>query len=264
MADTSDSFEDPWPAEGRLTPSAFIVDVAGYEGPLDVLLNLARQQKVDLARISILELADQYLAFVAQARDIRLDLAADYLVMAAWLAYLKSRLLLPTEAEEEPSPELMAEALQFHLLRLESIRDGARRLMQRPQIGSDLFRCGNAEGLPYEIDIHWTASLYDLLGAYAQHTRRTEARGYRLPPMELFSMEDALQRLRGLVGALPEWSDMFALLPQEIKGGIIYRSAISATLAASLELTRQGNIELRQNGAFAPIEVRSRVKGEGA
>lgn len=264
VADTNDSFEDPWPQDGRLTQSAFIVDVAGYEGPLDVLLNLARQQKVDLARISILELADQYLVFVAQARDIRLDLAADYLVMAAWLAYLKSRLLLPVESEEEPSPELMAEALQFHLRRLEAIRDGARRLMQRPQLGSDLFRCGNAEGLPYEIDIQWTASLYDLLGAYAAHTRRTETRGYRPPPMELFSMEDALGRLRGLMGALPEWSDMFALLPEEIKGGILYRSAVSSTLAASLELTRQGHIELRQANAFAPIEIRTKAKGEGA
>lgn len=264
MAETTEPFEDPWPADSAATPSAFIVDVAGYEGPLDVLLSLARQQKVDLAKISILELADQYLLFVAEARHIRLDLAADYLVMAAWLTYLKSRLLLPEAEQEDPSPELMAEALQFHLRRLEAIRDGARRLMQRPQLGQDLFRCGNAEGLPFEIDIQWTATLYELLGAYAAHTRRTESRGYRPPPMELFSMEDALVRLRRIMGTLPDWGDMFALLPEEIKGGIIYRSAVSSTLAASLELTRQGFVELRQAGPFAPIEIRTKAKGEGA
>jgi segregation and condensation protein A len=262
--ETTDSFEDPWPADGRALPSAFIVDVAGFEGPLDVLLSLARNQKVDLTRISILELADQYLAFIARARDIRLDLAADYLVMAAWLAYLKSRLLLPASEEEEPSPELMAEALQFHLRRLEAVRDGARRLMQRPQLGADLFRCGNAEGLPVEIEITWQASLFDLLRAYADHTRRAEGGGWRPPPLELFSMEDALIRLGRLVGELPDWRDMFALLPDEVKGGLVYRSAVSSTLTASLELTRQGRIELRQAGPFAPIEVRRRAKAEEA
>ena len=255
---TTDAFEDPWPGEARALPSAFIVDVAGFEGPLDVLLALARQQKVDLTRISILELADQYLAFIAEARDIRLDLAADYLVMAAWLAYLKSRLLLPEAEEEEPSPELMAEALQFHLRRLEAVREAARRLMQRPQLGVDLFRCGNAEGLPVEYDIVWQASLFDLLRAYADHTRRAEGHGWRPPPVEVFTMEDALQRLQRLVGELPDWRDMFALLPEGVRGGVIYRSAVSSTLAASLELTRQGRIEMRQAGAFAPIEVRTR------
>lgn len=259
---TSDAFEDPWPGDHKTTKSAFIVDVSGYEGPLDILLALARKQKVDLTRISILELADQYLKFIAEVRDIRLDLAADYLVMAAWLAYLKSRLLLPVDEEEDPSPESMVEALQFHLLRLEAVRDGARKILQRPQLGIDLFRCGNAEGLPVEIDVVWDASFFDLLNAYADHTRRTEGRNWRPAPVEVFTMEQALERLSALVGDLPDWRDMFALLPDEIKGGIFYRSAVSSTLAASLELTRQGRIEMRQSGAFEPIEMRTRPPKE--
>ncbi|MDG2482740.1 MAG: ScpA family protein [Alphaproteobacteria bacterium] len=262
MQGSTDTFEDPWPGDAKATKSAFIVDVSGFEGPLDILLTLARQQKVDLTRLSILELADQYLTFVAEAKDIRLDLAADYLVMAAWLAYLKSRLLLPVDEDEDPSSESMAEALQFHLRRLEGIREGARQLMQRPQLGSDLFRCGNAEGLPVEVDVTWDASLYELINAYADHTRRSEGRNWRPRPVEVFTMEDAMQRLGALVGELPDWKDMFALLPDEIKGGIIYRSAVSSTLAASLELTRQGRIELRQSGAFTPIEMRTRQQDD--
>ena len=261
MRGAVDAFEDPRPKAAK---SAFIVDVSGFEGPLDILLTLARQQKVDLARISILELADQYLEFVADARDIRLDLAADYLVMAAWLAYLKSRLLLPGDEEEDPSPELMAEALQFHLQRLEAMREAAGRLMQRPQLGIDHFRCGNAEGLPVEIELTWDASLYDLLDAYAGHARRTEARGWRPGPVAVFTMEQAMRRLSAFVGDLPDWKDMLAMLPEDVKGGLIYRSAVSSTLAASLELTRLGRIELRQTGAFGPIEMRSRHDGGDA
>ena len=258
MQGTTDAFEKPRPT------SAFIVDVSGYEGPLDILLTLARQQKVDLARISILELADQYLEFVAEARDVHLDLAADYLVMAAWLAYLKSRLLLPDDEEEEPSPERMAEALQFHLRRLEAVREGAKRLMQRPQLGVDLFRCGNAEGLPVEAETIWDASLYELLNAYVDHVRRTEDHSWRPQPVEVFTMEQAMRRLSAFVGDLPDWKDMLALVPEEVKGGLIYRSAVSSTLAASLELTRLGRIELRQTGLFGPIEVRSQHEGGDA
>ena len=260
MAVADDGFEDPWPGAGSGAGSTFIVDLAGFEGPLDALLTLARRQKVDLARISILELADQYLAFVAQARDIRLDLAADYLVMAAWLAYLKSRLLLPVAAEE-PSPERMAEALQFHLERLAALRDAAGRLMRRPRLGTDLFRCGNAEGLGVDIEISWSASLFDLLDAYADRTFRREHRDYRPPATELMGMEEALIRLRDLVGELPRWSDMLALLPEAVKGGLVYRAAVGSTLAASLELARLGEVELRQSGPFAPIELRSGNRG---
>ncbi len=260
-----DKFEDPWPGQrtGTTATGAFIVDLGGFEGPLDLLLNLARQQKVDLAQISILQLADQYLEFIATARDIRLDLAADYLVMAAWLAYLKSRLLLPDEEEEEPSPELMAEALQFHLRRLEAIRDSARTLLQRPQLGAEIFRCGNAEGLPVDVEYVWDANLFALLRAYTDHELRKSGSNWRPPTVNLHSMEDALSRLQALVGKLPDWQDMFALLPDEIKDSLIYRSAVSATFAASLELARQGRLELRQTGTFKRIEVRSR-ETEGA
>ena len=257
MREAVDAFEDPWPKTGA---SAFIVDVSGFEGPLDVLLTLARQQKVDLAKISILELADQYLEFVAGARDVRLDLAADYLVMAAWLAYLKSRLLLPGDAEEEeePGPEAMAEALQFHLRRLEAMREAVGRLMRRPRLGIDFFRCGADGDLPVEVEPVWDATLYDLLSAYADHARRVEARGWRPRPVDVFTMEQAMRRLATAVGDLPDWKDMLAMLPEGVKGGLIYRSAVSSTFAASLELARLGRVELRQTGAFGPIELRSR------
>jgi segregation and condensation protein A len=259
-----ETFEDPWPAHraGPAPSGAFIVDLGGFEGPLDLLLTLARQQKVDLTRISILQLADQYLNFIATAKGVRLDLAADYLVMAAWLAYLKSRLLLPDQEEEEPSPELMAEALQFHLRRLEAIRDSARSLLQRPQLGAEIFRCGNAEGLPVEAEVVWDAKLFDLLRAYTDHDLRKSGREWRPPAVTLHSMEDALLRLSKLVGHLPDWQDMFGLLPPEIKDSLIYRSAVSSTFAASLELARQGRLELRQSGTFQPIEIRSRGTDE--
>ena len=258
MDAAEDAFEDRWPRAGG-GEAAFVVDLDGFEGPLDTLLALARRQKVDLARISILELADQYLAFVASARDIRLDLAADYLVMAAWLAYLKSRLLLPGDEEElEPAPGLLAEALQFHLQRLEAMREGARRLMARPQLGREFFRCGSAQALPVEDDIVWEASLFELLRAYGDHKKRRESRSWRPAPVTLFTMEQALERLRPLAGELPQWRDLVALLPAGVKAGLVFRSAVGATLAASLELARQGEIELHQTGAFAPLTLRSR------
>jgi segregation and condensation protein A len=243
---------------GAQSGEALILDLDGFEGPLDLLLSLARDQKVDLSQISILQLADQYLNFIATAKGIRLDLAADYLVMAAWLAYLKSRLLLPDQEEEEPSPELMAEALHFHLRRLEAIRDSARSLLQRPQLGAEIFRCGNSEGLPVEAEVVWDAKLFELLRAYTDHDLRKSGREWRPPAVTLHSMEDALLRLAKLVGHLPDWQDMFALLPPEIKDSLIYRSAVSSTFAASLELARQGRLELRQSGTFQPIEIRSR------
>ncbi len=258
MGAAVDAFEDRWPRAGG-AEAAFVVDLDGFEGPLDTLLALARRQKVDLARISILELADQYLAFVASGRNIRLDLAADYLVMAAWLAYLKSRLLLPGgEEEEEPAPGLLAEALQFHLQRLEAMREGARRLMARPQLGREFFRCGSAQELPVEDDIVWEASLFELLRAYGDHRKRREGRSWRPAPVTLFTMEQALERLRPLTGELPQWRELVALLPAGVKAGLVFRSAVGATLAASLELARQGEIELRQTGAFAPLTLRSR------
>ena len=256
MVNTGEGFEEDVPRERR--SSVFRVDVEGYEGPLDVLLTLARRQKVDLAQISMVALADQYLEFVARARDIRLDLAADYLVMAAWLAYLKSRLLLPREEAEEPSPELMAEALQFHLARLEAMRGSARQLMARPQLGRDVFRCGNPEGLPVDTEVEWHESLFNLLKAYGDLARRGRRHRWRPEPVEAYSVEEALRRLETLVGSLPDWRDMFSLLPDAVRSGLFYRSAISSTLVASLELARQGKGELRQAGAYEALELRRR------
>ncbi len=258
MENAEERFEDEWPQRRSASDSVFRVDVAGYEGPLDVLLTLARQQKVDLARISMVALADQYLEFVARARDVHLALAADYLVMAAWLAYLKSRLLLPRAEEEEPSPELMAEALQFHLRRLEAMRDSARRLMARPQVGRDVFRCGNPQGLPVEVVPEWRESLWRLLRAYGDVARRSRRGDWRPEVVDAYPVEEALRRLEALVKDLPDWQDMLSLLPDSVKGGLYYRSLVSSTLVAGLELTRQGKVELRQAGARGALEMRRR------
>ena len=257
---TSEDFAEDNAAPVCDTSGVFRVDVEGYEGPLDALLTLARQQKVDLARMSMVDLADQYLAFVARARHLRLELAADYLVMAAWLAYLKSRLLVPREEEEVPSPELMAEALQFQLRRLESMRDSARALMALPLLDRDVFCCGHPEGLPVETRDVWRESLWRLLRAYGELLQRVRREDWRPEPVEVFSVEAALQRLEKLVGSLPDWKDMISLLPRDMRDGLYYRSAVSSTLVAGLELARQGRVELRQDGAWTPIEIRGRER----
>lgn len=235
------------------------LDLDGYEGPIDVLLQLAREQKVDLTRISILALAEQYLAFVRAARHLRLELAADYLVMAAWLAYLKSRLLLPEEAgEEEPSGAEMAAALRFQLQRLEAMQEAGRRLMLRPQLGRDFFGRGEPEPLKTVNRVRYEASLYDLLKAYAVHSARAETpMDLRIPPMDLYSVDDAIQRLRGLIGEVPSWRTLMSFLPPEIEGSQLWRSALASIFAASLELCREGELRIRQEGNFGPIYLRS-------
>jgi segregation and condensation protein A len=234
-----------------------VVDLDGYEGPLDVLLALARDQKVDLSRISILQLADQYLAFVARVRRRQLELAADYLVMAAWLAYLKSRLLLPeAPAEDEPTPIEMAEALTFQLRRLESMQESGAKLMARPHLGRDFFARGAPEGVETNDRAVLDVTLYDLLKAYADFKRRDSFSIMEIEPTELYSMERALARLEEMVGRLPGWDVLWKCLPAELKDDLLRRSAISAVFLASLELTRQGKIELRQDGHFAPIYTR--------
>lgn len=252
----STSFEDAWepPVE---TGDRFVVDLAGFEGPLDVLLELARRQKVDLKRISILALADQYLAFIAEARHVRLDVAADYLVMAAWLAYLKSRLLLPPEEREEPSAEAMAEALAFRLRRLEAMRAAAERLMAMPRLGLDVFARGAPEGVPIERSIRFTASLFELLQAYAEQKRRHEAHEtLHIQRPKVITIEEALRRLRRLVPDVPEWETLWRFLPGGLGDPALERSAVASTLVASLELAREGVIQLRQLSAFGPIYVR--------
>ncbi|GEO36005.1 segregation/condensation protein A [Skermanella aerolata] len=243
-------------AEGQL-----VLDLDGYEGPIDVLLTLARDQKVDLTRISILQLANQYLAFVAEARRIRLELAADYLVMAAWLAYLKSRLLLPEQDEEEPSGEDLAQALAFQLQRLEAMQEVGAKLVDRPRLGRDVFARGAPEGIQVISRSIFDLSLYDLLKAYTEHKRKEEYGTWRIQPTELYSMEDALQHLSEMLGRLPDWTSLASFVPGAAGDSLLSRSALAAHFVASLELTKAGKLELRQEGVFSPIYLR-RVRSQ--
>ncbi|CAK0751250.1 segregation and condensation protein A [uncultured Gammaproteobacteria bacterium] len=234
------------------------LDLNGFEGPIDLLLTLARERKVDITRISILDLADQYLAFITEARFLRIELAADYLVMAAWLAYLKSRLLLPErEPAEEPAAEELAAALAFQLRRLEAMRVAAGRMMARPQLGREVFDRGAPEGIEIHKTTVFEVTLYDLLQAYGQHKRRQETAVLTIAPLELFSIEDAVRRLSALLGQMPDWATLISFLPPELgTDPLLRRSALAATFAAILELTKAGKLELRQDQAFAPIWVR--------
>ncbi len=235
----------------------------GFEGPLDMLLALGRDQKVDLTRISILELADQYLAFVAEARKVRLELAADYLVMAAWLAYLKSRLLLPEPEGEEPSGEDMAAALAFQLQRLEAMKEAAAKLFARPRLGIDVHPRGAPEDLDLLRKPVYEVTLFDLLRAYGAQRARKDSSVLHIAPIRLYSMEEAVQRLSALLGRMPDWATLASFLPGGQDGGgqgggLLTRSALAAHFAATLELAKAGRVELRQEGAFAPLYVRSR------
>ncbi|HKP26180.1 MAG TPA: ScpA family protein [Dongiaceae bacterium] len=244
------------------TPSAggemeLHLDLDGFEGPIDVLLTLARDQKVDLKKISILELADQYLAFVARARRLRLEIAADYLVMAAWLAYLKSRLLLPEPpADGEPSGAELAAALAFQLQRLEAMQKAGRDLMALPQYGRDFF----GRGLPEPVQIIekpvYKLALYDLLKGYGNYPGRRNQGLLQIAPMNLFSMDDALHRIGEMLGQVLDWTTLQHFLPPGLQRGIQRRAAVAATFAASLELARTGRIELRQEQLFGPIFMR--------
>jgi segregation and condensation protein A len=236
------------------------VSVGGFEGPLDLLLMLARTQKVDLAKISVLALAEQYLAFIAEARRLRLELAADYLVMAAWLAYLKSRLLLPPPHDDGgPSGEELAAHLAFQLERLEAMRRVAAQLMGRDQLGRDFFERGMRETVTVKRQTQWTASLADLLRGYARVRTREEYRPLQVDRSAIFSMDQALERLKKLMGVAIEWGQLMSFLPE---GWAVEparrRSAVASTFAASLELAKRGEVEIRQAETFAPIFVRAR------
>jgi segregation and condensation protein A len=239
-----------------------ILDLDGFEGPLDLLLTLARQQRVDLREISILALARQYLGFIERASRERIELAADYLVMAAWLAYLKSRLLLPPVPDEEPAAEDMARDLAFRLARLEAIREASADLMVRPRIGRDIFGRGDIEAVTETRRRAFTASLHDLLTAYARIRTRDEFRPFALDRDGVYTMEQALERLRPLLGDLLDWADMSDWLPPGWTLGTRRRAATAATFAAALELVREGLAELRQDEPFAPIHLRSCTPAE--
>ncbi len=244
----------------RIAAEALIVDVEGYEGPLDLLLSLSRTQKVDLRKVSILELARQYLGFVEKAKALRIELAADYLVMAAWLAFLKSRLLLPPDPTEEgPSGEELAAHLAFQLQRLQAMRDVAARLMARDRLGRDFFARGVPEDMQRIRQVKYTASLLDLMQGYARTRTRDDFRPFVMDRHDVFTMEQALDRMRGMIGFAGDWTDICRWLPDGwSEDPQRWRSATAATFAASLELVKEGHAEIRQNDTFAPIELRKR------
>ena len=246
------------PPVGTGSEEALIVDVAGFEGPLDLLLELARGQKVDLKRISILALAEQYLAFIAAARQLRLELAADYLVMAAWLAYLKSRLLLPPPyADDEPAPEELASRLAFRLQRLQAMREASNMLMARSRLGRDVFGRGAPEPLVIERQPAYADNLVDLLRAYAQRRQKSvTARGYRVMRQPVMAVAEARRILERLLGASLDWGRFDAYLADYLVEPEKRSSVLASSLTATLEMAREGVVELRQQGAFGPIYLR--------
>jgi segregation and condensation protein A len=253
------SFETGRPAEIADGEPALMVDVGGYEGPLDLLLTLARQQKVDLTKISILALADQYLTFIEAARKIRLELAADYLVMAAWLAFLKSRLLLPEPATPDgPSAEEMATALANRLRRLEAIREAANRLMNRPQFQRDIFPRGNPESIAEIRHPKFTATLFDLLTAYAAQRQQRVLATVHLAKRTVWSLAEARASLERLVGSAEDWSCLDEYLLAYVVDPSQNATVFASSFAAALELVREGEIELNQKQAFAPLYFRKR------
>jgi segregation and condensation protein A len=252
-------FDDVELADRGETEPRLHVDVDGFEGPLDLLLELARRQKVDLHRISILALAEQYLAFIEEARRVRLELAADYLVMAAWLAYLKSRLLLPEPPPgEEPSADDLATALALRLRRLEAIREAAKRLTERDQLGRDVFARGRPEPIELRRAPQWQASLYDLLSAYASRRQKHASSRITMPKRHVWSLIEAREALERLVGAAYDWTALDAYLVRYIVQPEMRATVLASALSATLELVREGQLSLRQAAAFAPLWVRRR------
>ncbi|MGV8986714.1 MAG: segregation and condensation protein A [Cypionkella sp.] len=242
----------------RLAAEALIVDVEGFEGPLDLLLSLSRSQKVDLRKISVLQLAEQYLGFVARVSALRIELAADYLVMAAWLAYLKSRLLLPPEpGEAGPSAEDLAAHLAFQLERLQAMREAAARLMARDQKGRDFFARGVPEPVDHRRIVSYEASLLDLMRAYARIRTRDEFRPYAFDRQNVYTMEQALDRMRGLLGYMGVWADLTSYLPEGWGASPARRrSATAANFAAVLEMAKRGQVELKQGEIFSTLLIR--------
>ncbi len=260
----SDAFEEDAPGEGGADAAGVLrLDLEGFEGPIHVLLELARDQKVDILQISMTQLAEQYLEFIREAKKLRLELAADYLVMAAWLAYLKSRLLLPSQKEEEgeePSAAAMAAALRFQMQRLEAMQRLGQQLLERPRLGAEVFARGMPEPVETIQSTHYEVSLFELLRGYTRHHARVKAGSLQVQAFDLYSVEDALQRLTRFLGNLPEWSELTSFLPRDLRDDLVIRSAVASTFAASLELAKAGKVELRQDGTFGPLYLRS--KGE--
>jgi len=242
------------------TGETLVVDVEGFEGPLDLLLALARTQKVDLARISVLALAQQYLDFINEARRLRLEIAADYLVMAAWLAFLKSKLLLPAEQDEDggPSGEELAQLLAFRLKRLDAMRGAAAQLMTRKRLGRDIFARGMPEPLRITRKSTYQADLYDLLKAYAQQRQRTAVRTWQVRQRTVWSLKEAREELERLLGMTCDWAPLDQLLAEFLVGPELRKTALASGFTATLEMTREGALEIRQTKVFAPLLVRRR------
>ena len=256
-ADTE--FEEDMPRPDTPEQLSLFVNLDGFEGPIDLLLMLAREQKVDLLNIAILPLAEQYLSYIETARRLDLEIAADYLVTAAWLAYLKSRLLLP-EPEPEQAEEVidMTDALRYQLVRLESMQQAAKRLISLPRLGQQRFARGGSEHFENVTEPVWTASLYDLLAAYGSIQSGVENRTLTIAATRLFSVQEATQRLRNLIGRLPEWTVLESFLPPNLKTDLDRRSATASHFVASLELAREGMLRLRQDSQFSPLFLRSK------
>ena len=248
------AFDEPAPSQSP-DDERLRLELDGWEGPLDLLLSLARAQKVDLKAISILQLVEQYLAYVERARDLSVELAADYLVMAAWLALLKSALLLPKEAQPDPDPEELALRLQLRLRRLAAMREAGARLIARDRLGRDVFPRGAPEGLRVARKRAWDASLFELLRAYGEVEARSRPVVHMVARREVVTLEAALERLERLVGVTLDWRDLSSFLPAGMDGPL-RRSALASSFVAALELARTGRAELRQDKHFAPLYVR--------
>lgn len=276
--DNSDGFELPNPfgipeeqkllwarqeAERLAADPVLEVDLAGFEGPLDLLLELSRQQKVDLAQISILALAEQYIDFIENLRKMRIELAADYLVMAAWLAYLKSKLLLPVEEldEEDVSGEELAAVLTFRLQRLEAMRNAGRALINRNRLGRDVFARGAPEPIDLETRTEYSATLYDLLSVYATQRQRKSVMHVTITKREVWSLQDARDILMRLIGDFGEWTDLTSFLLPYVSEPEMRNTVVASSFAASLELAREGKLKLRQDGAFEPIYLKTTTIG---
>jgi segregation and condensation protein A len=260
----------PWDAglasdDERSPAEVLNVNLTGFEGPLDLLLALARLQKVDLAHVSVLALADQYLAFIAEVQKVRLELAADYLVMAAWLAFLKSKLLLPREDQkaDEPTPDELAARLAFRLLRLDAMRKAAAQLFTRKRLGRDIFPRGMPEGTKTIREREYTAEIFDLIKAYAdQRKKAVIKRAHVVKRRTVWSIKEARQRLEKLVGAsVGDWVQLDLFLEQYLPGPELGRTALASSFGATLEMAREGLIDIRQSAPFAPIYMRRRESG---
>ena len=236
----------------------FTISLNSYEGPIDLLLDLARKQKVDLSEISILELAEQYIDFINSYRDLHLEIAADYLVMASWLTYLKSRLLLPKEEKlEDHTPEELEEALKYQLLRLEAFQSVSKKLYSKPIIGRDVFYGGSTNGLKVKYNITYSSNLFDLLRAYSTIIQKGENNSrLTIAYSELYSVDNAMQRLKNIFGNITEWTNLLKLIPKFNADKIVNKSILSSNFVASLELAKNGFIEVKQNDSFGNIFVK--------